>query len=167
VNLRYACLLMSIATAACTAHAQGVSEGAKPTAAALNARPVPWKTGSLDLIPTTILHLQVIITPGFQRGQHFAWFTAGGRDVVIVFSASNDDIDEMNDELNRRYVPEQGVPGDKRSYIILGSYKGPGGPPDPGPIGFPEAYVVMVMRAAFDVNIAQIHIDEARVGAEK
>lgn len=163
MNLRIACLLLSIATVACAAHAQGVTEGAQPTKEALAARPIPWKEGSLDLIPTTILHLQVIITPGFQRGQHFAWFTAGGRDVVQVFSASNSDVDEMTDELNRRFFPEEGVPGDKRAFVIFGTYKGPGGPPDPGPVGFPELYVAMVMQAAFDINVAQVHVDQARV----
>jgi hypothetical protein len=163
VKLRSALLLLSLALAGCAAHAQGVSEGPKPSTEALNARPIPWKTGSLQLVPETIQHLQVIITPGFARGSKFAWFTAGGRDVVVVFSASIDDVEEMNAELNGRYLETQGTPGDRRSYVILGSYKGPGNPPDPGPGGFPEAYVVMVMRAAFDANILQIHVDEARV----
>jgi hypothetical protein len=167
VNLRYACLLMSIATAACAAHAQGVTEGAQPTREALSAKPVPWKTGSLDLVPTTILHLQVIITPGFERGQNFAWFTRGGREVVVVFSATNSDVDEMSDELNRRYFPEEAVPGDKRSFIIFGTYKGPGGPPPPDPGGFPVAYVELVMKLSFDVNIAQIHLDDADIGTTK
>ena len=163
MKLRSALLLLSLALAGCAAHAQGVSEGYKPSAEALNARPIPWKTGSLQMVPETIQHLQVIITPGFQRGQKFAWFTSGGRDVVVVFSASVADVEEMNEELNGRYLEEQGMPGDRRSYVILGSYKGPGNPPDPGPIGFPEFYVVMVMRAAFEANIMQIHIDEVRV----
>lgn len=163
MKLRSALLLLSLAIAGCAAHAQGVGDGSKPTREALDARPVPWKTGSLDMVPTTIRHLQVIITPGFLRGQKFAWFTAGGRDVVVVFSASSSDIAEMSDELSNRYFPEQGVPGDRRSYIILGSLKGPGGPPDPGPGGFPEAYVVMVMHAAFDTNLAQVHVDEAQI----
>jgi hypothetical protein len=163
VKLRSALLLLSLALAGCAAHAQGVPDGSKPTREALEARPVPWRTGSLQMVPETIRHLQVIITPGFQRGQHFAWFTAGGRDVVVVFSGSSSDIDEMNNELNNRYFPEQGLPGDRRSYVILGSLKGPGGPPDPGPVGFPELYVVMVMRAAFDANILQIHVDEVRI----
>jgi hypothetical protein len=167
VKPRSALLLLSLALAGCAAHAQGVTEGSKPTREALDAKPIPWKTGSLSLVPETIRHLQVVMTPGFQRGQHFAWFLAGGRDVVVVFSASSGDLDEMSNELNNRYFPEEGVPGDKRSYIILGALKGPGGPPDPGPGGFPEAYVAMVTRAAVDVNIAQVHIDEARVGAEK
>jgi hypothetical protein len=161
VNLRTTCLLMSIATAACAAHAQGVSEGPQPTREALSARPIPWKTGSLDLVPTTILHLQVIITPGFERGQHFAWFTRGGKEVVVVFSASTSDVDEMSDELNGRYIPEQGVPGDNRSFVIFGTYKGPGGPPPPDPGGFPIAYVELVMQAAFDTNVAQVHADQA------
>jgi hypothetical protein len=158
---------MSVVVAACSAHAQGVSEGPKPSRAALDARPIPWKTGSLELIPTTIQHLQVIVTPGFKRGEHFAWFTAGGSDVVVVFHATSDDVDEMNNELNRRYLPSQGVPGDKRSFVIFGTYKGPGGPPDPGPGGFPGPYVELVMKLSFDVNIAQIHLDEARLGIEK
>jgi hypothetical protein len=163
VKLRSALLLLSLALAGCAAHAQGVSDGSKPSAEALSARPIPWKTGSLQLVAEDIRHLQVIITPGFQRGQHFAWFTAGGREVVVVFSGSSTDIDEMSNELNGRYYPEQGLPGDRRSFVILGSLKGPGNPPDPGPGGFPEAYVVMVMRAAFDANIMQIHLDEARI----
>ena len=165
MKLRSALLLLSLALAGCAAHAQGVSEGPKPSAEALSARPIPWKTGDLERVPTTILHLQVIITPGFARGEHFAWFTAGGRDVVVVFSASGADIDEMTAELNNRYFPEQGVPGDRRSFVIVGTYKGPGGPgPDPGPGGFPEWYVVMLMRAAFEINVAQVHIDQTQVG---
>jgi hypothetical protein len=168
VKLRSALLLLSLALAGCAAHAQGVTDGSKPTKEALNARPVPWKTGSLQLVPEGIRHLQVIMTPGFHRGEHFAWFLAGGRDVVVVFSASSGDLDEMANELNNRYFPEEGLPGDKRSYVILGALKGPGGPPDPGPVGFPEAYVVMVTRAAVDANVAQVHVDEAAVGiAEK
>jgi hypothetical protein len=164
VKLRSALLLLSLALAGCAAHAQGVSEGPKPSAEALNARPIPWKTGSLDRVPEDLRHLQVVITRGFARGQHFAWFIGGGRDVVVVFSASSTDVDEMNNELNERYYAESGgLPGDRRSYVILGAIKGPGNPPDPGPGGFPEAYVVMVIRAAFEANIVQIHIDEARI----
>lgn len=164
MKLRYVSLLMSLAIAACTAHAQGVTDGSKPTREALNARPIPWKTGSLDMVPTTILHLQVIVTPGYSRGSHFAWFFAGGRDVVVVFSASSSDIDEMNSELDHRYFPTEGSIGDRRSFVILGSYKGPGGPPPPDPGGFPVSYVEMVTQAAFDTNIAEVHIDEARAG---
>ena len=69
MKLRSALLLLSLALAGCAAHAQGVTEGYKPSAEALNARPIPWKTGSLQLVPETIRHLQVMITPGFQRGQ--------------------------------------------------------------------------------------------------
>ena len=167
MNLRTVCLLMSIATAACAAHAQGVSEGSQPTREALNVKPIPWKTGSLDLVPTTIQHLQVIVTPGFLRGQHLAWFTAGGKEVVVVFSASTSDVDEMSDELNRRYFPEQGVPGDKRGFVIYGTFKGPGGPPPPDPGGFPVAYVELVMQAAFDINVAQIHTDQLAGKFEK
>jgi hypothetical protein len=164
VKLRSALLLLSLALVGCAAHAQGVSEGSKPTREALEARPIPWKTGSLQMVPETILHLEVIITPGFQRGQHFAWFIAGGRELVVVFSGNSTAVDEMSSELSERYFPEEGgAPGDRRSYVILGTIKGPGGPPDPGPGGFPEAYVVMVMRAAFDANILQIHVDEARI----
>jgi hypothetical protein len=164
VKLRSALLLLSLVLAGCAAHAQGVTEGYKPTKEALDARPIPWKTGGLERVPQTIRHLQVVMTPGFQKGQHFAWFLAGGREVVVVVSGSSSDIDEMSTELSNRYFPEEGVPGDTRSYVILGVLKGPGGPPDPGPGGFPEAYVVMVTHAAFDVNIAQIHVDEAPVG---
>jgi hypothetical protein len=167
VKLRSALLLLSLALAGCAAHAQGVSEGSKPTREALEARPVPWKTGSLQLVPEDIGHLQVIITRGFDRGQHFAWLLSGGRNLVVVFSGSAIDMDEMTNELNDRYMPEGGIPGDRRSFVILGSIKGPGNPPDPGPIGFPEPYVVMVMRAAFDANIMQIHVDEARIETTK
>jgi hypothetical protein len=163
VKLRSALLLLSFVLAGCAAHAQGVTDSYKPTKEVLEARPIPWKTGGLERVPQTIRHLQVVMTPGFQKGQHFAWFLAGGRELVVVFSGSSSDIDEMSTELSNRYFPEESVPGDSRSYVILGVLKGPGGPPDPGPIGFPEAYVTMVTRAAFDVNIAQVHVDEARV----
>jgi hypothetical protein len=163
VKLRSALLLLSFVLAGCTAHAQEVPDGSKATRDALSARPVPWRTGSLQMVPETIRHLQVIITPGFQRGQHFAWFIAGGRELVVVFSGNSTDVDEMGTELSDRYFPEQGLPGDQRSYVILGILKGPGGPPDPGPGGFPEAYVNMVVRASVDANIMQIHVDEARI----
>ena len=165
MKIRSVLLLLSLALAGCAAHAQGVSEGSKPTREALEARPIPWKTGSLQLVPETIGHLQVVITDGFRRGQNFAWFIAGGRDVVVVFAISSGDVDEMNNELNERYFSEGGLPGDRRSYVILGAIKGPGNPPDPGPGGFPELYVVMVMRAAFEANVMQVHVDEAQVGA--
>jgi len=165
VKLRSALLLLSLVLAGCAAHAQGMTEGYQPTKEALEARPIPWKTGALELVPQTIRHLQVVMTPGFQKGEHFAWFLAGGRDVVVVFSASSSDLDEMSTELANRYFPEEGVPGDTRSYVILGAIKGPGNPPDPGPGGFPEFYVVMVMRASFEANVMQVHVDEAQVGA--
>ena len=162
MKLRSALLLLSLVLAGCAAHAQGVTE-AKPTKEALEARPVPWKTGSLQLVPETIRHLQVVMTPGFRRGAHFAWFLAGGKELVIVFSGSSSDIDEMSTELANRYFPEEGVPGDTRSYVIVGILKGPGGPPDPGPIGFPEVYVGMILKAALEINVAQIHIDEVKI----
>jgi hypothetical protein len=163
VKPRSALLLLSLVLAGCAAHAQGVTEGYKPTKEALEARPIPWKTGALELVPQAIRHLQVVMTPGFRKGEHFAWFLAGGRDVVVVFSASSSDLDEMGTELSNRYFPEQEIPGDSRSYVILGVLKGPGGPPDPGPVGFPELYVGMITRAAFDANVAQVHVDEVRI----
>lgn len=168
MKLRYVSLLLSIAIAGCAAHAAGLSEAPKPNAAALNARPIPWKTGALERVPTTIPHLQVVVTPGFAtragfEPEHFAWLTSGGSDVVVVFSGSTDDMDEMSNEINRRYFPTQGVPGDKRSFVILGAYKGPGGPPPPDPGGFPGGYVEMVMRIAFSVNIAQVQLDRAPI----
>ena len=163
MKLRSALLLLSLALAGCAAHAQGVPDVSK---AALDARPIPWKTGSLQMVPEAIRHLQVVITPGFARGQHFAWFVNGGRDLVIVFSGTSSDVDEIGNELANRYFPEEGLPGDRRGYVILGVLKGPGpgGPgPDPGPSGFPDWYVRMIMRASVDANLAQIHIDEVQV----
>ena len=163
MKLRSALLLLSLALAGCAAHAQSVTDVSALTKAALDARPIPWKTGGLDRVPQTIRHLQVVITPGFVRGQHFAWFIAGGRELVVLFSGSSADVAEMGDELSNRYFPEEGLPGDSRSYVILGVLKGPGGPPDPGPGGFPEVYVNMIVRAAVDANVAEVHIDEVRI----
>ena len=33
----------------------------------------------------------------------------------------------------------------------------------PGPGGFPEVYVNMIVRAAVDANVAEVHIDEVRI----
>src|SRR5262245_54501709 len=154
--------LISLAMVACTPIPQ--PQPPRPSRTALEAKPIPWKTGSLSLVPATVQHLQVVVTPGYVKGQQFAWLVANGTDVAVVFSGSSADVAELSAELAHRYFVAEPVIGDRRSYVILGSYHGPL-PPPPDPPGFPGLYVEEVLALAFHANLAQTKLDEAAVGA--
>jgi hypothetical protein len=101
-----------------------------------------------------VKHLQLVITPGWKNGEHFTWLISGGTDVVSVYHSTGKDLSEIVSEV----VQVSFSPGavlDRRSFVILGSFKGPP-PPPPDPGGFPGSYVEGVFNAAFRLNLESL-----------
>jgi hypothetical protein len=165
-NLRYTSLLI-LALAACSARAIGPNDVTAPPASrtALAAKPSIWavRDRSAVLFPKAIGRLQIVVTPGWAEGEHYAWLISNGTDVVRVFRARSTEIGNIVDTAIQTVYPTVGTPLDQLSIGILGSFhKPPPPPPDPG--GFPEAYVQEVMRTAWRINREQVQVGGAAVG---
>jgi hypothetical protein len=166
-NMRYASLVIFVMSAACAA--RSAAPTAAPTAApsaappasraALEAKPVVWarRDPAVAVIPLTIERLQVIITPGWARGEHFAWLISNGTEVIRVYRCASTEIGEVVDAAIRTIYPTVGTPLDQASFVIVGSIHTPP-PPPPDPSGFPGIYVEQVVRTAWNMNREQIQI---------
>jgi len=159
-NLRYASLLV-LALVACGGRAPAPNNVTAPPAsrAALAAKPSVWaeRDRSVALFPKSIGRLQIVVTPGWVEGEHYAWLVSNGTDVVRVFKARSTEIGDIVDTAIRTVYPTVGTPLDQLSIGILGSFhKPPPPPPDPG--GFPGDYVQEVMRTAWGIDREQVKI---------
>jgi hypothetical protein len=160
VNVRYPILLNAIFAAACAAQSArpGTIATAPPASrAALEAKPVAWTRTSAELFPKSLGRLQIVITPGWADGEHYAWLIANGTDVIRVYRSRSQEIGEIIDAAVRTVYPTVGTPLDSLSIGVVGSiHKPPPPPPDPG--GFPELYVQDVMRTAWGIDREQVKV---------
>jgi hypothetical protein len=166
VNVRYATLLITM-MAACAGRSSGPTTAAiAPPAsrAALEAKPVAWakRDMSVPLLPTSIRRLQIVITPGWTAGEHYAWLISNGSDVVRVYRAAGTEIGDIVDAAIKTVYPTVSSPLDKISFGVVGSIHAPP-PPPPDPGGFPGDYVQQVMRTAWGMNREQAQIDAVAV----
>lgn len=166
VNVRYPILLSMILATACGAQSPRpapITEMAPPASrAALEAKPVAWATRdtSVPVFPRSIGRLQIVITPGWVEGEHYAWLITNGTDVIRVYRSRSTEIGDIVDAAVRTIYPTAGTPLDKLSIGVVGSiHKPPPPPPDPG--GFPGDYVQQVMRTAWGMNREQIQLNAA------
>lgn len=153
VNLRWAILLMTVIFAACTPAGAVPSTPPKPSREALAAKPIDWskRTAGAVLVPSSVKHLQLVITPAWKDGEQFAWLVSEGTDVVAVYRSTGKELGELVGEVIQRSFASKETVLDKRSFVILGSFKGPP-PPPPDPGGLPGPYVESVLDAAFRLN---------------
>ena len=168
VNVRYLILLSVIVAAACgaqSARPAPITEMAPPASrAALEAKPTAWaaRDTSVPLFSRSIGRLQIVITPGWAAGEHYAWLITNGTDVISVFRSRSSEIGDIVDAAVRTIYPTAGTPLDKLSIGVVGSiHKPPPPPPDPG--GFPGDYVQQVMRTAWGMNRQQAQLDAVGV----
>jgi hypothetical protein len=166
VNVRHPMLLSVILVAACAAQAgrPGTVATAPPAnRAALEAKAVAWTRTSAELFPRSPARVQIVITPGWADGQHYAWLIANGTDVIRVYRSTGSEISDIVDAAIRTVYPTTGTPLDQLSIGIVGSFhKPPPPPPDPG--GFPEAYVQEVMRTAWGIDRQQMLVGGTQIG---
>jgi hypothetical protein len=167
VNVRYARLLIAMTMAACAARAGGpATVAAAPPASreALAAKPMVWakRDTSVPLLPTSIGRLQIVITPGWAAGEHYAWLVSNGSDVIRVYRCASTEIGDIVDTAIKTIYPTVGSPLDKISFGVVGSIHAPP-PPPPDPGGFPGDYVQQVMRTAWGMNRQQAQIDAVAV----
>lgn len=172
-------ILMTCAVTACAAGAAG------PTTARLAAPPPPsqrvlatkvaaWQ--SRDPAPLTLpaqaRRVQLIITPGWARDEHYAWLISGGTELIAVFRCTTTQRSEIFDAASRLVMPTVGTPLDKIAFGVLGSIKPPP-PPPPDPGGepglvverLPRAYVQGVLQDAWNLNAEQARIEGEAAGA--
>ena len=159
-NLRYASLL-TLALVACGARPLPPNDVTAPPAsrAALAAKASVWaeRDRSLALFPKSIGRLQIVVTPGWAEGEHYAWLVSNGTDVIRVFRARSTEIGDIVDTAIKTVYPTVGTPLDQLSIGILGVYhKPPPPPPDPG--GFPGDYVQEIMHTAWGINQQQVKV---------
>jgi hypothetical protein len=146
-------LWISLMIAACGARSAGPPAAPKASTAALAARPIDWarRDPAAPVVPASVTHLQLIITPAWAKGEHFAWLVSSGTEVVVVYHCTTAEIGAIIDVSRRAFVPTEGSPLDKTSYGVLGSFNPPP-PPPPDPGGFPGPYVESVLHAAWSMN---------------
>lgn len=154
MKLRYVCGLMLFVSliAACAGRAGGRPMSPRPSPAALATTDVEWskRVPTASLWPASARHLQLIITAGNQRGQHYAWFITNGTDVVAAYNVRDVELGDLIIKAVTDAQPTVAMPGASASFGVLGSIWGPG-PPRP-PHAFPEPYVVRVLDQAWRMN---------------
>ena len=145
---------------ACGAHTTKPQVAPQPSAAALAAKPVLWSTRepTARLIPVSTRRVQLIITPGWTKGEHFAWLISDGSDVLAVYKANGSDLSDIVAGVVHSYYPTVANPTDKVSISVMGSFHAPP-PPPPDPPGFPGVYVQEVMHAAWTMNRESARFD--------
>src|SRR5258706_8777192 len=98
VNVRASILiLMCVMAAACAARGAGPPSAPPPSPKVLATKIVAWDardTAPLAL-PAQALHVQLIITPGWARDEHYAWFVSNGTDVVAVYRCTDSQRSEI------------------------------------------------------------------------
>jgi hypothetical protein len=162
LKLRWSSLFLVAMLAACGAHGgqpnpsdSGQPSGSAPRATreALAAKPVDWskRDPAEAVVPTTTRHVQVLVTPGWAREEHYVWVVSDGTEVLRVFRTAGAEVSEAIGAAMRTYYPSQGTPLDAQSFVMLGSFKLPP-PPPPDPGGLPGDYVERVMRDAWNLN---------------
>jgi hypothetical protein len=126
----------------------------KPSRGALEAEPVDWAKHGALAIPESAKHIQLIITGGFKRDEHFAWLIVNGTEVVGVFRASPNEVDDVLGTAAGAARAAVSSPIDTASFAAIGIIYTP--PPPPPPHGkppfFPQIYVENVLRLAWKVN---------------
>jgi hypothetical protein len=159
VNLRWSMLVCAV-LAAC----QPRPPEPQIPRSAFAAKPAAWSRTSLEAltVPKTAKHLQLIVTPGWAKGEHFAWLIADGTEVLAVYRTLTSELGEVIDEASHRYFSNVPSIIDSRSFVILGSYKPPP-PPPPDPGGFPGGYVQSIMLTAQALNKEALRLESAIV----
>jgi len=165
-NMRLASFLL-LAIAACAARPVGPNDVTAPAAtrAALAAKPLVWseRDKTAALFPRSIGRLQIVVTPGWVEGEHYAWLISNGTDVLRVFRARSTEIGDIVDAAIKTVYPTVGTPLDQLSIGVLGViHKPPPPPPDPG--GLPELYVQDVMRKAWGIDREQVRVGAGQIG---
>lgn len=158
--------VLFIAMAACAARPAATTIAAPPASrAALESKPVAWaeRDRSIALVPRSIRRVQLVITPGWAAGQHYAWLISNGTEVIRVYRCAGTEIGEVVEAAVRTVYPTGSTPLDNLSFGVLGSIHTPP-PPPPDPGGFPGDYVQQVMRTAWGMNHEQAQIDREAVG---
>jgi len=153
VKLRWS-MLIGIFVAACGARSGGPPQAPKPTREALAAKPIEWsqrEPGSV-LIPASVKRLQMIITPGWENGEHLAWLISDGTEVVAVYHSKGNSIGEIVDAVTHLIYASGGGVADRLSWVLMGSVNPRPPPPPPGPGGLPQIYVEQVMGTAWRLN---------------
>ena len=166
VNVRSASVLIMMVTAACATGSAPPAVAPKASRAALDAKPVLWNSRdpSVPVVPTSIKHLQVVITGGWSKDEHYAWLISDGTDVIRLYRCSGTEISDIVEAAVRTVYPTKGTPLDAMSIGVLGAIHNPGPPPPPDPGGVPELYVQQVMKAAWGMNQEQVQAEGKATG---
>src|SRR4051794_16807280 len=115
VNFRWSILLVTAMAAAC------IHTAAPPKAspAALATQPVDWakRDPSAPLVPPSVKHLQVVITPGWSNQDHYAWLVSEGTEVVGLYRLTANDVGQLIAEATRSYAAVSTDPRDRGSFV--------------------------------------------------
>lgn len=169
-------ILMACAVTACAARAAGpatVLAAPPPSQQVLATKVVAWSRDMAPrALPAQTKRVQLIITPGWARDEHYAWLISGGTELIAVFRCTTTQRSEIFDAASRLVMPTVGTPLDKIAFGVLGSIKPPP-PPPPDPGGepglvverLPRAYVLGVLQDARNLNAEQARIEGEAAGA--
>lgn len=163
VNMRWSMLSVVAMSAACMRPA-GPAEP-KPSPAALATQPVEWaqRDPAAPLIPPSVKHLQIVITPGWSNDEHYAWLISEGTEVIALYHLTAKDLTEVISATTRLYAAASNGAVDRSSFVMIGSIHAPS-PPPPGPPGMPPFYVGQVIQAAQGVNRAAAGLERSAAG---
>ena len=154
VKQRWSMLLIGVFVAACAARTGGPPEAPKPSREALAAKPIEWsqRERGAALVPASVKRLQMVITPGWEKGEHLAWLISDGTEVIAVYHSTGNSVGEIVDAVAHVVYASEGGVADRLSWVLMGAFNPRPPPPPPGPGGMPQIYVEQVMGTAWRLN---------------
>lgn len=161
-------VLYLFAAAACATSHAGTARAPAPSPRIFETKIVIWdkRDSSPPTIPTTAKHVQLILSPGWDKEEHYAWVFADGTELIAVYRVTGEQRTEALDFAGGLVMPTKGTPLDKYGFGVLGSIvrPNPPSPPDPGGDGglvsrLPRAYVEGIVGSAWNLNNEQAAID--------
>jgi len=166
LHVRCVSFLIILAAAACAAGTTQQPTAPKASRAALDVKPIVWaaRDRSEAVLPASVRRVQVVITRGWAKDEHYAWLVSNGTDVIRLYRCTSAEIGDIVEAAVRTVYPTKGTPLDAMSLGVLGSIHTPGPPPPPDPGGVPELYVQHVMKTAWGMNQEQVQIDGKATG---
>lgn len=148
-------LLILVSLAACMprpAPPVEPADSAEPAPRAMvEAKAVDWaqRDGAPLAWPANAESVELIITGGWDPGEHFVWLIANGSDVVGVFRAGARELDDVVDKATQMARAQISGGGRTGSFVMLGTIYVPGPPRPPHAIpGWPEEYARAIRDTA-------------------
>jgi hypothetical protein len=145
-----------VAAGACATSSPRAARPPPPSPEARATKPIDWSTREASHKPWRApgKRLQLVVTGGQAKGEHYAWLVANGTVVLSIYRCAEGEVQQVIDAfLGDMTLATVATPSDSASWGILGAAIKPDPPPPPPePGGFPLKYIGEVMTTAWRMD---------------